>query len=60
MFLILLMQKDYLISRKYEVLNEITRINEVLHDNQYNKMYNGKLSVMTKQLRNINIAINAY
>lgn len=54
------MDKEKLISRKYTVLKEIDRITEILEEDPYNKIYNSKLSTMTKQLTNISKAIHAY
>lgn len=54
------MDKEKLISRKYKILKEIDRITEILEEDPYNKIYNGKLSTMTKQLTNVSKAINAY
>jgi hypothetical protein len=54
------MDKEKLISRKYVILKEIDRITEILEEDPYNKIYNSKLSVMAKQLSNINKAVHAY
>lgn len=54
------MDKEKLISRKYVILKEIDRLTEILEEKPYDKLYNSKLSTMTKQLTNVSKAIHAY
>ncbi len=54
------MGKDQLTSDRYVLLDEINQVSERLKEDRYNKRLNGKLQTLSKQVRNLSTAINAY
>ncbi len=54
------MGKDQLIADRFILLNEINEVSERLREDRYNEHLDKKLQTLSKQVRNLSTAINAY
>jgi len=54
------MGKDKLTEDRYVLLDEINQVSGRLKEDRYNERLNDKLQTLSKQVRNLTTAINAY